>query len=153
MHVAEYNTSMQCYLQPIRRMKSCLGGMTMTSQLCPCIFFLPPADSHLIQPSSAQDQTGRDRRGGTRQACTQATKLCSRRREWEVAPRHPDVSQPNSSVAKASRAHSCDFSSFTHMRAHTYLLPLSPLDPPCALGLMQSPDVGSCCTRCANHPG
>lgn len=36
MHVAEYNTSMQCYLQPIRRMKSYLSGMTMTSQLRPC---------------------------------------------------------------------------------------------------------------------
>lgn len=32
-------------------------------------------------------------------------------------------------------------------------LPLSPWDPQCALGLMWSPDVGSCCTRCANHPG
>lgn len=41
MHVAEYNTSTQGYLQPIRRMKSCLRSMTMTSQLRPCLFFSP----------------------------------------------------------------------------------------------------------------
>lgn len=35
--------------------------------------------------------------------------------ESEVAARHPDVSQMNSSVAQASREHSCDFSSFTQM--------------------------------------